>query len=138
MNLAKLLTESASRRPDHPAVISGGDQVTYFELNRRSDALAWGFKARGLDPGDIAVLMMPNSIDWITAYYALAKLGAVVLPVNFLYRTEELKHIFQDSGARAFIGDPDYLEYAGPLVMASTRFQLTLTSGKRRPRGLKP
>lgn len=135
MNLAHLLIDSAGRRPNHPAVISGNEQLTYVELDRRTDALAWGLKEKGLRQGDIAVLMMPNSIDWITAYYALAKLGAVVLPVNFLYRTEELKHIFQDSGARAFIGDPDHLEYAGPLVMASPQFDLTLTSGKRLPEG---
>jgi acyl-CoA synthetase (AMP-forming)/AMP-acid ligase II len=55
--------------------------------------------------------MMPNSIDWAIVYYALAKVGAVVLPVNFLYRKGELEHIFKDSGARAFIGHKDYLEH---------------------------
>ncbi|MBW1784944.1 MAG: AMP-binding protein, partial [Deltaproteobacteria bacterium] len=135
MNLAQLLIESAAHRPDHPAVIFGDQQVTYSDLNRRTDALAWGLKERGLGPGDIAVLMMPSSIDWIIAYYALAKLGAVVLPVNFLYRTEELTHIFQDSGARAFIGRPDHLAYAGPLVQTSGQFDLALTSGEETPEG---
>jgi long-chain acyl-CoA synthetase len=135
MNLGQLLIDSAARRPDHPAVIFGDRQATYSDLDRRTDALAWGLKERGLGPGDIAVLMMPNSIDWITAYYALAKLGAVVLPVNFLYRTEELAHIFRDSGARAFIGRPDHLKYAGPLVLQSGQFDLTLTSGGETPQG---
>ncbi len=138
MNLAQLLIDSAGRRPDHPAVIFGGQQATYSDLDRRTDALAWGLKERGLGPGDIAVLMMPNSIDWIIAYYALAKLGAVVLPVNFLYRTEELTHIFRDSGARAFIGRPDHLKYAGPLVLKSGQFDLTLTAGEDTADGFEP
>ncbi|MCF8146694.1 MAG: long-chain fatty acid--CoA ligase [Deltaproteobacteria bacterium] len=130
--------DSADRRPDHPAVIFGNQQATYRELDRRTDALAWGLRERGLGPGDIAVLMMPNSIDWIIAYYALAKLGAVVLPVNFLYRTEELTHIFRDSGATAFIGKADHLTYAGPLVLESTRFHLALTSGEETADGFEP
>jgi len=135
MNLAHLLTDSAARRPDHPAVIYSGQQIAYGELNRRSDALAWGLKERGLGPGDITVLMMPNSIDWITAYYTIAKIGAIVLPVNFLYRTEELTHIFRDSRARAFIGTPQHLKYAGPLVLESSQFHLKVTAGGETPEG---
>jgi long-chain acyl-CoA synthetase len=135
MNLAQLLIDSAARRPDHPAVIFGNRQATYLDLDRRTDALAWGLKERGMGPEDIAVLMMPNSIEWIIAYYALAKLGAIVLPVNFLYRTEELAHIFRDSGARAFIGRPDHLQFAGPLILKSGQFDLTLTSGGETPDG---
>jgi long-chain acyl-CoA synthetase len=138
MNLAQLLIDSADRRPDHPAVIFGNQRATYRELDCRTDALAWGLRERGLGPGDIAVLMMPNSIDWITVYYALAKLGAVVLPVNFLYRTEELTHIFRDSGATAFIGRADHLTYAGPLVLKSNQFHLALTADEDPADGFEP
>ncbi|MCK9363601.1 MAG: long-chain fatty acid--CoA ligase [Syntrophales bacterium] len=138
MNIAQFLIDSAARRPEHPAVISGGRAVTYSELNQRTDSLAWGLREKGVAPGDVVVLMMPNSIDWITAYYALAKLGAIVLPVNFLYRTEELAHIFRDSGARAFIGSPDYLNYASPLIRESNSFHLALVSGVDVPEGFEP
>ena len=138
MNLAELLKGSAARRPGHSAVIFRDQTVTYAELDRRTDALAWGLKKRGLAPGDICVLMMPNSIDWIVCYYALAKLGAVVLPVNFLYRTEELSHIFSDSGARAFIGRAGHLKYAGPLVLESDRIDIALATGEEAPAGFEP
>ena len=105
MNLATFLANTTSRRPDHIAIRFQDQTVTYSELNRRVNSLAWGISAVGVKPADVCVLMMPNSINWVTVYYALAKLGAVVLPVNFLYRVGELDHIFQDSGARAFIGD---------------------------------
>ncbi|MBW6484798.1 MAG: long-chain fatty acid--CoA ligase [Syntrophobacterales bacterium] len=138
MNIAQFLIDSAARRPEHPAVISGGRKLTYAELNQRTDSLAWGLRERGVAPGDIVVLMMPNSLDWIIVYYALAKLGAIVLPVNFLYRTEELAHIFRDSGARAFIGSSGYLNYASPLLKESKNFQLALVSGEDAPEGFEP
>jgi len=54
--------------------------------------------------------MMPNSIRQVTVYYALAKIGAIVVPVNFLFRMYELEHIIGDSKPKAFIGAEPYLE----------------------------
>lgn len=70
------------------------------------DRLARGLQKAGLVPGDVCVLMMPNSVNWVLCYYALAKLGAVVVTVNFLYRVGDLGHIFRDSGAKALLATP--------------------------------
>lgn len=110
-SISILLIESARRRPDYPAIRFLNRTITYEELNRQVDRLSHGLIRAGLRAGDVCVLMMPNSIEWVIVYYALAKAGAVVLPVNFLYRVGELEHIFKDSGARAFIGHKDYLEH---------------------------
>ena len=134
MNLAELLINSADKRPDHPAVEFDGRSITFRELNQEVDALAHGLSDAGLAPGDVCVLMMPNSIDWIVCYYALAKLGARVLPVNFLYRSEELKHIFRDSGAKGFIGHAGHLAYAGPVLAGLVGITLRAVSGGRPPR----
>ena len=116
MNLSNLLTSSAAQRPEHPAIRFLERTITYKELNRQVDRLSHGLVHAGLRPGYVCVLMVPNSIEWIVAYYALAKVGAIVVPVNFLYRTGELEHIFKDSGARAFIGHKDYLEQPRQVV----------------------
>lgn len=137
MNIAKLLVDSARRRPDHPAVIFQGETVTYGELDALSDQLAWGLKDAGMKPGEVCVLMMPNSINWIALYYALAKLGATVLPVNFLYRTDELRHIFQDSGTRAFLGHGDHLKYAAPVLDELGSIPLRFVEGAG-PAGFEP
>ncbi len=129
MNIAKLLSDTAARVPGHVAVDFRGSATTYAELDQRSDALAWGLKARGLAPGQVCVLMMPNSPEWIVCYYALAKLGAVVLPVNFLYRTQELRHIFRDSGARAFIGHGQHLEFAGQVLEEMPQIDIRCVAG---------
>ncbi|MCF8033030.1 MAG: long-chain fatty acid--CoA ligase [Desulfarculaceae bacterium] len=130
MNIAKLLTDTAARLPERPAVIFGNRQMTYAELDQRTDALAWGLKEQGLKPGQVCVLMMPNSPEWVVCYYALAKLGAAVLPVNFLYRSGELKHIFSDSGAVAFIGHADHLAYAGPVLEEMPQIAIRAAAGE--------
>jgi len=82
--------------------------------------------------------MMPNSIHWATAYYALAKVGAVVLPVNFLYRVGELEHIFKDSHARAFIGHMDYLEHPRQVMEHLPRMDLRIAQGGSGGQGFIP
>jgi long-chain acyl-CoA synthetase len=82
--------------------------------------------------------MMPNSIEWVIVYYALAKIGAVVLPVNFLYRKGELDHIFKDSGARAFIGHKDYLEHPRQVMDTIPRMDLRIAQGVSPGQGFTP
>ena len=126
MNISSLLIESRVRTPEHPAIRFLGQTITYEELDKHVDRLSHGLVRAGLHPGDVCVLMMPNSIDWATAYYALAKVGAVVLPVNFLYRVGELEHIFKDSNARAFIGHMDYLEHPRQVMEHLPRMDLRI------------
>jgi long-chain acyl-CoA synthetase len=138
VNISNLLIESTARRPKHPAIRFLERTITYEELNREVDRLSHGLVRAGLHPGDICVLMMPNSIDWVIVYYALAKVGAVVLPVNFLYRVGELEHIFEDSGARAFIGHKDYLEQPRQVMSHITKMDLRIAQGVTPGQGFIP
>ena len=110
MNLAEYLVASATNNPEKTVVRHEGDQITYGELDRASNRLAKGLADLGLSPGDRCMVMMPNSIHYITLYYALAKMGAAIIPVNFLFRSHELTHIFKDAAPKAFIGAAPYLE----------------------------
>jgi long-chain acyl-CoA synthetase len=109
MNLAEFLEASALRDPDKTAVIHDGDRITYKELDRYTNRIANGLADQGLSSGDRCMVMMPNSITYISLYYALAKMGVQILPVNFLFRSHELSHIFKDAKPKAFIGAGDYL-----------------------------
>ena len=137
MNLADFLTNSAARIPDHPAICFEGQIITYGEMNRRVDALAHGLTRSGLRPRDFCILMMPDSPYWPMVYYSLAKMGAVVVPVNFLYRRGELEHIFRDSGAVAFIGHTDHLTEAVS-VMDSLNIKIRIACGEGLPDGFIP
>lgn len=109
MNLGQYLEHSARKQPDSPAVRFEGRTKAFEALNRRCNRLANGLAALGLGRGDRCLAMIPNSIDYIVLYYAIAKMGAILIPVNFLYRTHELEHIVTDSKPRAFIGAEPYL-----------------------------
>jgi long-chain acyl-CoA synthetase len=112
MNLARLLERSAERHPARIALRFEGETYTYRALNRLSARRAGGLAASGLRPGERCILMMPSSPQFVITYYALAKLGAVIIPVNFLYKRHELLQIFRDSGAKAFIGMAPFLDEA--------------------------
>ena len=137
MNIADFLTDTTRRIPGHPAIIEKGSTVTFEELNWRVDGLANHLKNAGVRAGDTCILMMPNSTNWGVIYYAIAKLGAVVVPVNFLYRKAELEYIFNDSGATAFFGDSRYLEEA-IAAMAHSRIKLRIAAGEGLPEGFVP
>ena len=119
MNLADYMERSASQFPDRIAVRHESEIIVYGELNTRCNQLAAGLKQRGLSAGDRCALMMPNSIQTITVYNAIAKLGAVVIPINFLYREHELTHIFADAKPKAFIGAAPYLDEIRPVLDAT-------------------
>ncbi len=138
MNISSLLIESAARRPEHSAIRFQKRTITYEELNRQVDRLAHGLVRAELHAGDVCVLMIPNSIEWVIVYYALAKVGAVVLPVNFLYRVGELEHIFKDSGARVFIGHKDYLEHPRQVMEHLPMMDLRIAQGVLHDQGFLP
>ena len=109
MNLAQYLEDTARNYPDKPAVRYEGQSITFAELNTNCNRLANGLKDLGLAAGDHCMVMLPNSIQVITIYYALAKMGAVIVPVNFLFKKHELTHILSDAKPKAFIGAEPYL-----------------------------
>ena len=92
------LAASAARAPERAAVDYYGSRVSYAEPKRQVDALA-GFLQRrfGVRRGDRVLLYAQNSPQFVIAYYAILRADAVVVPVNPMNRTEELRHYVEDS-----------------------------------------
>ncbi|MEJ5918983.1 long-chain-fatty-acid--CoA ligase [Corynebacterium sp. H78] len=89
--------------PNRPAVTFFGRSLTYAELDAKVRRAAAGLRALGVHRGDKVALLMPNCPQHIVAYYAVLHLGAVVVEHNPLYTAHELRHPFQDHGARVAI-----------------------------------
>ena len=87
------------------AVHFGERTITYEELDERSDKLATGLLLEGFRKGDRVAVMMHNRPEWIEIFFALAKLGGVLVPVNHLLREREIEHIISDSGATWVIAE---------------------------------
>ncbi|MFD6442370.1 long-chain fatty acid--CoA ligase, partial [Peribacillus sp. NPDC060186] len=99
-----LLEHSAQLYPTYKAVIDGETELTYLELKNATDRFAVDLYNRGFQKNNRIALMLPNCLEYIIAYYAIHRLGGVVVQVNPLYQPNELDYILRDSEATWFIG----------------------------------
>ncbi|MBA1148736.1 long-chain fatty acid--CoA ligase [Ectothiorhodospiraceae bacterium WFHF3C12] len=111
------LAISARRYPDKAAVVYYGSTLTYRQLRDEADRLAgYLMQDLGVAQGDFVLLYMQNSPQWIVAYYAILRANAVVIPVNPMNRTDELRHYVDDTRARVVICGQELWDQARPLM----------------------
>ena len=116
-SLYRNLEATAARHPDKAAVIYYGTPLSYGEFKRQVDALA-GFLQRrgGVKRGDRVLLFMQNSPQFMIAFYAILRADAMVVPVNPMNLTEELRHYVADSDATVAITGQELLAQVRPLL----------------------
>src|SRR6478609_695387 len=102
-SLVDLLTEAVATYGPRPALEFFGAEVTYAELGRRVELAAEGLRRLGVRAGDRVALVLPNCPEHIVAFYAVLRLGAVVVEHNPLYTPTEVAHQFGDHGATVAI-----------------------------------
>jgi long-chain acyl-CoA synthetase len=120
-NLATILTESARRYPDRPAIRLDDTVVTYAELDDLSARAAGWLQARGVQPGHRVGVMLPNVAQFPVIYYGLLRAGATVVPINPLLKAREIEHHFGDSGAKlAFVWTTAAAEAGKAAVVTGT------------------
>lgn len=106
-SIGDFVRERAGALRDQTAAIwfERGLKISYAELDRRSDAVAAGLMARGLRKGAHVAVMLPNAPEFLFAWFAVAKLGAVMVPVNTGYTGAELDYLLNQSDAQALVVD---------------------------------
>jgi len=102
-----LSRRAAQRFGAQTALIMEDCTLSFEDIEARVARFAGGLRALGVQRGDAVVLHLPNSWRWIVAYYGIARLGAVVVPANFLLSLEEVSYIAADSEAVAIIAPED-------------------------------
>jgi fatty-acyl-CoA synthase len=119
--LSQVLRDTTERFRDRNAVLDpSGATFTYGELDAQVDRLARGLLEIGVGAGEKVGLWMPNVPEWVVAYFAIARIGAVVVPMNTRYKTHEVEYILDDSEATtlfavgSFVGI-DYLGMIGEI-----------------------
>ena len=111
------LAISAMRYPDKTALIFFDWQINYRQLQKQVDALAaYLTHVCKISRGDRVVLHMQNSPQFIIAYYAILRADAMVVPVNPMLMTEELRHTIEDSGAKLAISAQELVPRLMPLL----------------------
>jgi fatty-acyl-CoA synthase len=114
------LEVSATRYPESAAIDYYGSRISYARMKREVDALA-GFLQRrcGVAKGDRVLLYCQNGPHFMLGYYAILRADAVVVPVNPMNRTEELRHYVEDGEARTIVSTQELWDRIAPLVGTS-------------------
>ena len=102
-SLVTMLETSVAQAGDHPALEFFGRRTTYAELGDQIDQAAEGLRQLGVRAGDRVALSLPNCPQHVVAFYAVLRLGAVVVEHNPLYTSRELRHQFENHQARIVI-----------------------------------
>lgn len=103
MNLSQLLERNARKYPDNEAVVGMGQRLTFGEIDGLANNLAQALKERGIGRGDKVVLFMPNVPEFVTAYFAVQRLNAVIVPINAKLGQKEIEYILDHSDAKALL-----------------------------------
>ncbi|QIB41839.1 non-ribosomal peptide synthetase [Streptomyces aureoverticillatus] len=97
LTVPQLIAEQAARTPEATAVVFGEEQLTYAELEARTDRVAHALAARGVGPETIVGLNLPRSADLVVAMLGILKAGGAYLPIDPKYPSTRLDHILDDA-----------------------------------------
>ncbi len=111
-NVGLLLAKRAELSPGLEAVVEaqGTRRLSFAELDARANRAAQALAARGVRSGDRVALLIMNGTEFVESFYGLAKLGAVVVPVNWRLVPDELAFILKDAGAQTLIYGGEFAE----------------------------
>jgi len=101
--LPEILEKTAEQFPNQTALIFQGYKVSFSRLKEMVDRFATALSAMGIQKGDAVAIILPNVIPCVVAYYAILRLGGIVVMNNPLYTDHELKHQLNDSGAKVLV-----------------------------------
>ncbi|MCC6664152.1 MAG: AMP-binding protein [Polyangiaceae bacterium] len=123
--IPELVAHAAARRPELPACvfIEDDETVTRAALDAESSRLANALAAIGVDRGTVVGVMLPNRREYPITWVALAKIGAVMVPINPRYTERELGYALGDSGASFLVIDEEHV----PLFQSLTNRPAALT-----------
>ena len=110
--LPQAMAAAAAANATRLAVVDRSDQVTYAELTRRIAALARALCHRDIGTGDRVAMMLVNSLDFVVTYFAIASLGAIVVPMNEHYQRDELLYFLAEPDASLLVTSRDFAELA--------------------------
>ena len=109
-NFATVLETVADVRADHTAVTHGDRSVTWRQLDDRSSRLAGFLAGRGIGADARVAIALYNGIEYLESVFAILKLRAIPVNVNYRYQSDEMRHLFDDAQVSALIFDASLTE----------------------------
>ncbi len=116
MNLGASLCQAATRWPHKTALVFEGKRWTYTTFNRLVNKAAHAFRSHGVCHGDRVGFLTPNLPEQVIGYYALLKLGAIPVPINYRLAANEVKYILDDCAARLLVFEETLRDHVDPVA----------------------
>jgi len=116
LTLGEVLTQTASKFPDHTALLFYGNRITFSELDDLTTRFANALIGLGVNKGDRVALMLPNIPQMVIAYYGTLRTGAIAVPTNPLYQERELEIQLKDSGAETLVAVDMFYPVISPVL----------------------
>ena len=110
MNMAQLAEDNIRKFGEHVSLVFEDQEFTNVQMDRTARKLANALRGLGVQRGDRVIVQCSNSPEVLQSFQGVWKIGAVIVPINFLMGEEETTHIYQDSGAVVVIGSSDFLD----------------------------
>jgi len=132
-NVGLFLTKRAYLNPNLEALVEveRRRRFTYAELNTRANRTASALLSKGVKAGDRVALLLRTGVEFAETYFALAKMGALLVPLNWRLVPHELEFMLRDSGASVLIYDPEFDATAKALHERETPVQTWIRTGNR-------
>lgn len=122
--LPKWLDRHAGERPDAPAIAAGDTTLSYGELAEQVETLARAIYGAGVKKGDVVALQLPNIPEFLIAYLAIARIGAVLMTIHMPYRAAEIETLVNHAQARAVICLSETKDWSPAGTIAGMRAKL--------------
>lgn len=110
--LSDILLSAGERFPSRAAVIEGGASVTYADLALRARSFASFLRSSGIRKGDRVAIFLPNSIEFVTALFGVSLSGGVSVPVNSIFKADEVAFYVEHSGAKLLVTSDEHKKTA--------------------------
>ena len=114
-NVAEILEHNLASRADKTALWSDEGSMTFGEVSAEVNRVGNALRSLGVRFGDCVGILSPDRPEWVTSFFGIAKIGATVLCVNTLLKSEEYDYIFRDSRVRVLIVHESLLELIEPI-----------------------
>jgi len=128
-NLADLFEQAVDAWPDRGYIVAGDVRRTYAEMEGRANQLAHHLAAQGVGPGDHVGIYALNCPEWVETLWAVFKLRAVWVNINYRYVEDELAYIFDNADLTALVVAPEYVERVDGVRGVSPLLRHTLVIG---------
>jgi fatty-acyl-CoA synthase len=111
----QMLIRSSRRFPNKVALVDNKARITYEELNNRVENLAGWLQSRGIEKGDKVALLLFNKIEYAECLFAISKIGAVAVTINFRLQPNEIEYILNNSDSKLLVVDNDLVPTITPI-----------------------